>query len=78
MWPGCNGILHTKMNIYFSLVEVKCMEKNIGITKPLYSEHISPVSCMSLRSIKVLVYLELETGVGRRALKGTLDRCVPA
>ena len=78
MWPGCNGILHTKMNIYFSLVEVKCMEKNIGITKPLYSEHISLVSCMSLRSIKVLVYLELETGVGRRALKGTLGRCVPA
>ena len=78
MWPGCNGILRTKMNIYFSLVEVKCIEKNIGITKPLYSEHISPVSCMRLRSIKVLVYLELESGVGRGALKGTLDRWVPA
>ena len=78
MWPGCNGILRTKMNMYFSLVEVKCMEKNIGITKPLYTEYISPVPCMSLRSIKVLVYLELERGVGRRALKGTLGRCVPA
>ena len=78
MQRGCNGILRTKMNIYFSLVEVKCIEKNVGITKPLYSEHISPVPCMSLRSFKVLVYLELETGVGRRALKGTLRRCVPA
>lgn len=78
MWPRCNGILRTKMNMNFSFVGVKCMEKNIGITKPLYSEHISPAPCRSLRSIKVLVYLELERGVGSGAFKGTLGRCVPA
>lgn len=55
------------MDIHFSLVEVKYMEKNLGITKPRYSEDTSPVPCV------FVIYR-----ARGEALKASLGRSVPA
>ena len=38
-----NEVLSVKRTIFFSLVTVKYMEKNLDVTKPRYSKQILPV-----------------------------------